>query len=245
MGLYCDLDELLNESDVEQKFIYQFLSQPSPMGLGFESNEIFTKIDLRRVTIGKGKSQKIYYPDYVVSIRGIPVLVLEAKKTTEDLNKAYSEARMYATEINSKFEHGVNVNIIIMVSNGAETWAGYYDTAEPLLKLMFDDFNIEGVKFSNLIDFCSKEKLSQYADQLYKERRGKARFITPVSSLGGRLVQNEELDQNAFGSTLVFENSKIFDPETEEEKCVIVDNAYIPSAKREQHAEPIYKEIRK
>ena len=245
MGLYCDLDELLNESDVEQKFIYQFLSQPSPMGLGFESNEIFTKIDLRRVTIGKGKSQKIYYPDYVVSIRGIPVLVLEAKKTTEDLNIAYSEARMYATEINSKFEHGVNVNIIIMVSNGAETWAGYYDTAEPLLKLMFDDFNIEGVKFSNLIDFCSKEKLSQYADQLYKERRGKARFITPVSSLGGRLVQNEELDQNAFGSTLVFENSKIFDPETEEEKCVIVDNAYIPSAKREQHAEPIYKEIRK
>ena len=51
--------------------------------------------------------------------------------------------------------------------------------------------------------------------------------------------------ENSFGRTLVFENRNIFDPETENDRSIIVENAYIPSAKREQHAEPMYKEIRR
>ena len=245
MGLYCDIDDLHNESDVEQKFIYHFLSMDPPMGLGFSSGEILTKADLRKITIGKGNSKKIYYPDYVVSIRGVPVFVLEAKKPKENLETAYSEARLYATEINSQFRHNLNVCGLIMVSNGNETWAGYSDTNEPSIKITFDEFNVENVEFNKLLNLCSKKVLKEYADQPYKDKKGKAFFKTPVSNLGGRQVQNEELEENAFGRTLVFENSKVFDPETEEDRYVIVDNAYIPSAKREQHAEPIYKEIRK
>lgn len=245
MGLYCNIDDLHNESDVEQKFIYHFLSMDPPMGLGYSSGEILTKADLRKITIGKGNSQKIYYPDYVVSIRGVPVFVLEAKKPKENLETAYSEARLYASEINSQFRHNLNVCGLILVSNGNETWAGYSDTNEPFIKVTFNEFDVENVEFNKLLNFCSKQVLKEYADQPYKDKRGKAFFKTPVSNLGGRQVQNEELEENAFGRTLVFENSKVFDPETEEDRYVIVDNAYIPSAKREQHAEPIYKEIRK
>ena len=245
MGLYCDINDLNNESDVEQKFIIRFLSTKSPIGLGFESSEILTKANLRTVYIGKGQSKKVYYPDYIISIRGIPLLVLEAKKPGENLENAYSEARLYASEINSRFDHNVNACRIIIVSNGLETWAGYSDTDTPEFKLTFDDFNTENVQYSKLLDFCSRRALACYADQPYIENRGKAYFNTPVTYIGGKMVQNENIEQNAFGRTLIFENDKVFDPISEEDKCSIVNNAYVPSARREQHAEPIYKAIRK
>ena len=245
MGLYCDINELNNESDVEQKFIIKFLTMDFPLGLGFDSSEILTKANLRTVFIGKGQNKKVYYPDYIISIRGIPLFVLEAKKPGENLENAYSEARLYAAEINSRFEHNVNACRLILVSNGSETWAGYSDTDTPKLKLSFDDFNTENVKYSNLLDFCSRSVLESHANQPYVNKRGKAFFNSPVTYIGGKMVQNENIEQNAFGRSLIFENDKIFDPKSEDDRRAIISNAYVPSARREQHAEPIYKEIRK
>lgn len=245
MPLFCEYSSLVSESDVEQKLIYPFLTAEAPMGLALEDSEILTKSRLKQKIIGKGKSQKYYYPDYMVEIRGIPVLVIEAKKPDENLEAAFSEARLYAEEINASFPHNINVCQFIIVCSGTETWVGYSDQAEPILRLSFDDFAIENVKYVKLLDFCSKEKLQELANAPYKEARGKKEFKTPVSQLGGKRVQNEELEENSFGRTFVLENRTIFDPETEEERGVIVENAYITSAKREQHAEPIYKEIRK
>ncbi len=245
MPLYCDFASLITESDVEQKFIYPFLTSKSPIGLSLDNSKILTKSLLRRKSIGKGQSQKYYFPDYLVSIRGIPILVIEAKKPTEDLVDAYSEARLYAEEINAGFPHNVNVCQLVIVSNGAETWAGYADHAEPEIKLSFDDFNIENAKYTDLIEFCARHKLEDLADKPYINARGKAIFNTPVSQLGGKRVQNEELEENSFGRTFVLENRTIFDPETEEDRRIIVENAYVASAKREQHIEPLYKEIRK
>ena len=113
------------------------------------------------------------------------------------------------------------------------------------MHLSFDDFSIENVNYSALLEFCSKNKLEEIAKKPYINARGKSQFNTPVSQLGGKRVQNEELEENSFGRTFVFENRNIFDPETEEERNIIVENAYIPSTKREQHIEPMYKEIRK
>ena len=44
-----------------------------------------------------------YAMNYMVEIREIPVLVIEAKKSDENLEEAYSEARLYAEEINECF----------------------------------------------------------------------------------------------------------------------------------------------
>lgn len=245
MPLFCEYSSLVTESDVEQKFIYPFLTAEASIGLALEDSEILTKNRLKQKVIGKGKTQKYYYPDYLIEIRGIPVLVIEAKKPDENLEVAYSEARLYAEEINANFPHSINVCQFIMVCSGTETWVGYSDQAEPILRLNFDDFAIENVKYVKLLDFCDKQKLQELANTPYKETRGKTVFNTPVSRLGGKRVQNEELEENSFGRTFVLENRTIFDPETEEERGIIVENAYITSAKREQHAEPIYKEIRK
>ena len=244
MSLYCDLAALKTESDVEQKFIYPFLSSSHPLGLGYSPSDILTKHILRQHLIGKGR-QKYYYPDYLITLRGIPLIVVEAKSPGEDLETAYSEARLYCAEINAVFPHNVNVCSRIIVSNGVETWAGFSDDATPIFKIEYGMFVLEGKSFVDLVKFCSKEDLVQYANYPYINMRGKARFSSPVSALGGSRVQDEELVENTYGRTLVFENRNIFDPDTESDKIDIVANAYITSAKRDQHIEPLYKEIRK
>ena len=85
MALYCELASLVTESDVEQKFIYPFLKTSAPIGLGLKDAEILTKQVLRRKIIDKGQKQKYYFPDYLITIRGIPILVVEAKSPDEPL----------------------------------------------------------------------------------------------------------------------------------------------------------------
>ena len=89
----CQLDELHNESDVEQKFIWPMLTEALPRGFGFSSVEIRTKANLRQLVIGKRESAKLYYPDYVILISGLPVAVVEAKPPGDKLDDAYREAR--------------------------------------------------------------------------------------------------------------------------------------------------------
>ena len=95
------------------------------------------------------------------------------------------------------------------------------------------------------MSFCSRTVLSKITNKLYADIRGNSKYYSPVSLLGGQRVQNEEMVENSFGRTFVFENKAIFDPETEIERAKIVRNAYISSQKREQHAEPIFKEIKR
>ena len=244
MTLYCEYSSLQTESDVEQKFLYQFLSNSYPLGLGFKPSDIQTKNVLRQHLVGKGK-QKYYYPDYLISMRGIPLIVVEAKAPNEDLGKAFAEARLYAEEVNALFPHKINVCDRIIVCSGTETWAGYSDQGEPALRVKFEEFSTENKNYADLLNFCSKEELMKIANKPYIEARGKAKFSTPVSCLGGKRVQDEELVENTYGRTLVFENRNIFDPETEEDRVEIVRNAYISSAKREQHIEPMFREIKK
>ena len=245
MALFCEKSSLVTESDVEQKLIYAFLTAPIPMGFGLNDTQILTKHILRQQLIGKGQKQKYYFPDYLISIRGIPVCVVEAKKPEEGLENAFAEARLYATEVNATFPHRINSCKYIIVCNGNETWAGYFDQAEPVIKLSFEDFSTENHEYVDFLDFCSLEKMTAIANQPYINIRGNSHYNTPVSQLKGKRVQNETIQDNAFGRTFIIENRTIFDPQTEEDRSIIVDNAYISSAKREQHIDPIYKEIRK
>jgi len=245
MALYCELDSLKTESDVEQKFIYQFLSSEQPIGLGLKDAEILTKHLLKKRIIDKGQKQQYYYPDYLITIRGIPSLVVEAKAPNVSLAQGYSEARLYAQEVNASYSHKLNTCQFILASNGKETWFGYFDQAEPIMKLDYSDFSTENKLFCDLVSHCSRRALLSLANKLYADSRGNAKFSSPVSMLGGKRVQNEEMVENSFGRILVLENRAIFDPETEEDRAAIVENAYIASPKREQHVDPIYKEIKR
>jgi hypothetical protein len=92
--MYCSLDDLRTESDVEQKFLWPLLTTAIPIGAGFTSADILTKVSIRRLEIGKGTTRKLYFPDYMVVLGGLPTMVVEAKAPGQPLDQALDEARL-------------------------------------------------------------------------------------------------------------------------------------------------------
>ena len=244
-NLYCDIENIHNESDVEQKFLYKFLSSDFPIGLNFSEAEIDTKKSIKAYTINKGKSQKTYIPDYIISVSGIPLVIVEAKAPDVQLDEAFAEAQLYAGQINNQFAHKINPCKHIIVSNSIETWFGYYDSDTPETIMKFDDFKVDNFLFCKVRDSYSKPTLSLIPNEIYKKDRANAFYKSPVASFGGKRAINEELISNDFGNALISDYRSIFDPDTEEDRFNIVKNAYVISKKREQHIEPIYREIKK
>ena len=80
--------QIITESDVEQKFIYSLLTNPSPLGLGYLDSDIRTKNDIRKILIDKGSKSKLYFPDYAIIINGLPLIIVEAKSPEEDIEEA-------------------------------------------------------------------------------------------------------------------------------------------------------------
>jgi hypothetical protein len=59
--MFCTKEELLNESDVEHKFIWPLLTAALPNGLGYSSVDIRSKPDIRKLRIDKGKNNEKLY----------------------------------------------------------------------------------------------------------------------------------------------------------------------------------------
>jgi hypothetical protein len=70
------------------------------------------------------------------------------------------------------------------------------------------------------------------------------KYYRPTSLLGGSSVRNEEIGHNSFGAKIALEYRHLFNPASRAERAYIVKNAYVPSKRREQYAEPIDKFIR-
>ncbi|MEP1781633.1 type I restriction endonuclease [Reichenbachiella sp.] len=238
------IENVLTESDVEQKLISPLLIAQSPLGLGFSYSDFRTKPDLRKLRIGKGSSLKVYYPDYVVVKSGFPLIVIEAKRPGEDLEEAFREGRMYAAELNSEFEHDLNPCRKIIVSDGKRIFAGFWDSDVPIHKFDSDNYSSSDIKFSAFVDFACNETLLKELDELNKKLRKGKRFHKPTRMLGGKTVQNEELVPNSFGTTISLEFRNLFNPNTREERIDVVRNAYVKSRARLKHVDPIEKIIR-
>ena len=171
--MFCSLEELHTESDVEQKLLWPLLTTGVPNGTGLVSADILTKLSIRRLEIGKGSSRKLYYPDYMVVIAGLPVLVIEAKAPGESVEQALAEARLYATELNALFPSGINPCTRIVACNGAELLSAPVDTADHDIKLKHSDISVGSALYAQLIDKCRRAVLQKHADEI------RARFRNP------------------------------------------------------------------
>lgn len=235
--------ELENESDVEQKFLYPFLTESEPIGLGLPSAVIQTKSNIRRLTIGKGSDQKSYYPDYLVVNMGFPLVVIEAKHPTEPLEEAYREARLYAAEINALFSHGTSPAQFVIASNGVELWYGYADQAEPIARTRCDGLGAYSPDVARLLELVGWKRLKALSVEIARQTRSSELF-KPRRLLGGLGRQNEEVGQNSFGATLTTIISSVFNPTTREERALVARDAYVPSKRRERYIDPIDRVIR-
>jgi hypothetical protein len=141
--MFCSLDELVTESDVEQKLLWPLLTTGVPNGAGLLAADILTKLSIRRLEVGKGTSKKLYYPDYMVVLAGLPVLVVEAKAPGESVEQGLSEARLYGTELNALFPSGINPCTRVVACNGHELQSAHVDTADPDVQLKHSDISAE------------------------------------------------------------------------------------------------------
>jgi len=235
---------LVSESDVEQKVILPLITNDEPEGLGYSNIYFQTKNDLRRLNIDKGISGKVYFPDYIVLIDGIPLVVIEAKRPLEDLNIAYHEARLYATELNSFFKTNVNPCQHILVTDGLKLLAGKWDNKNPDIAIEVSDWNSANENFGKLIDRLGFKNLQKEADGFRELIRTNIYYRKPLHLLGGKNIQNRQI-KNTFGETISIQYRHLFNPEFEAERTDVVKNAYVKVDKHLSHVDPIDKIIRK
>ncbi|MBS1799548.1 MAG: S1 RNA-binding domain-containing protein [Acidobacteria bacterium] len=238
-----DFFTLVNESDVEQKLVYPLLVADPPFGFGIPANEILTKLNIKRLTIGKGSDKKSYFPDYLLLIGGIPLAVIEAKAPGEDVDNAFREARLYAAEVNAIFRSGANPLMKVLATNGERWLAGSWDHDKPAIDMSFAELSPSSVKMGQLHELLDNTSLSRdYAkvsaavkpSHMYKPRR----------MIGGLAIQEEEIGHNTFGATISAEFANIFNPASIEDRIRIAKEGYIASRRRQRYVDPIDKVIR-
>ena len=192
MSEYLIKEDLLStEGDVELKLITPLLVNPEPVGLGYSSSDIQSKINLRKLKINKGAKTQSYYPDFILSINGIPVVVIEAKKPNEDLDEAFRQASLYASEINRFFQNNLNPCELIFATDGIKLVAGYWDDAKPKFEIPLQEWVLTNDAFSLFCADFAKSKVEKKANQIRKAIRTDASFKNPLLLLGGKYIQNQ------------------------------------------------------
>ena len=241
--MFPPLTDFRTESDVEQKLMLPLLTTAYPEGLGYSIADVLTKLNIRRLEIGKGQSRKLYYPDYIVMLAGLPVMVIEVKNVGESLDTGLDEARLYAHEINSQFPYSINPCIRIMACNGEAICTALHDTATPDFCALHSELNSVSANFAKLMEACAKRTLYTHADSLRRRLKPK-QYERAVALIGGHTFQTEELPQNAFGATISGDYGHIFNPKTREDRALIAKEAYIGSTRQQRYVEPIDRLIR-
>ncbi|OWV90685.1 hypothetical protein ATY78_16495 [Rhizobium sp. R635] len=234
---------LHNESDVEQKLLYPLLAADMPTGLAHDPADIHTKANVRKFIIGKGSDQKSYFPDYIIARSGFPIVVAEAKAPGSDLGEAYREARLYAAELNSQFDSGVQPISKLIATDGLSLHAGPADHAEPKYVLRLEDLDIYNDTFAKFAAEFSAHAVDAAFSSLLPLVRTK-RFWKPRKLVGGVAFQREEVGMNSFGATISADFSHIFNPLTLEDRNFVARHGYISSKRRERYIEPIDRIIR-
>lgn len=241
---YIDNKFLLTESDVEQKIIWPLLTNQEPLGLGYNETHIQTKLSLKKLLIEKRQKTKLFYPDYLILIEGLPLVVVEAKKPNDDLEEAFREARLYSLEINALYKKELNPCKLIIATDGLRLIAGSWDCKTPQIDIEINDWVSTNESFSNFIDLFSFRTIKKSASQIRKELRKNVIFSKPTHLLGGKHIQNQ-LIKNSFGETISIQYRHLFNPSEESERTDIVRNAYVKVQKHMSHVNPIDRLIRK
>ena len=235
--MFCDLEDLSNEADVEQKFLWPLLTSDLQSGLGYLPEDIRCKPSLKKLMLVKG-SQKVYHPDYVVVLAGIPILIVEAKSPTAGAIEAIKEARLYATELNSSFPTGINPCRRIITSNGKTTATAPVDNVDPDMVLEFEDVNPTSQQYDQFINLLCRGAMQTIADDI-RDALTTRPLVTALQYVGGQTIRNEDVGYNTFGSKLAIEYRHVFNPESRSERSHIVRNAYVTSRRRDRYVDEI------
>lgn len=220
-----DNDFLKTESDVEQKVLYPLLNKV----LGYSESEIKTKYYIPKYDIGKRAGKKYgYYPDYLVTLAGLPCIIIEAKKPDEDITEGYREARLYAAEINSLYPTELNPCKYIISSDGRSILFGQWDDAYATKSITIEDLSasVGSARFFS-VEF-SRDKIFNEAYEL-RMKLYPARFYKPLRFVGGESRQNASISMNTFASDLTPLLRRYFDPDETKWSEEVLEKGYCSS----------------
>ncbi len=234
---------MLNESDVEQKFIYPLLISPAPYGFGIDKSVIHTKQNIRKLRIGKGSEAKIYFPDYLIVKGGFPIVIGEAKTPGSDLREAFREGRLYAAELNATFPAGLNPLTRLFSTDGLWLFAGYADQAEPTIIAHYDQISTYSPQMSELHHLFGSVELEKAAKILYSLFKP-SKWTKARLRVGGMATQLEEVSLNSFGSTISADFAHVFNPTSRQDRVKIARDGYVNSARKQRYVGSIDRVIR-
>jgi len=160
-NLFCEKEDLRNESDVEQFFVIRLLKN-----LGYKDANILTKQSIPAHYIGKGQKRKLHIPDYQLQIGKTPVLIVEAKNPSDQVDNYISEAQDYAMVVNRDFV-GSNPIQFVLVSNGLVTKLAKVDENKILVALQFEEFSDNNSKYQKLKDMISYNQIKKSSSAKY------------------------------------------------------------------------------
>ena len=227
-----------SESDAEQKAILPLLTSGFPNGLAYDLDDIYTKNSVRGLVIDKGRSKKNYFPDFIITRHGIPMIVVEAKAPGEDLVEALREARLYANELNSGFGRQADPVKYVMASDGQSLIAGYANSNVPLYEIPANRWSAVDVEFNKFLEVFSSDNIGAWYKEIVRDIRP-TRFWKPRKMVGGISAQDEEVGLNSYGISIKSDFRELFAPSTLEEREVIARKCYIPSKRRERYVDTI------
>ena len=129
---FCRSRDLSNEASVESFFVLRLLKD-----LGYDDADIKTKASIQSLKIPRGRKREDYKPDYILSCRGRPRWLIDAKGTQEDIEDYTYQCAGYALLINRKYRD--RPCRFYMLTNGLLTRIYAWDQEDPTLSLRFAD----------------------------------------------------------------------------------------------------------
>jgi hypothetical protein len=140
---------------------------------------------------------------------------------------AYSEARLYALEINSGFPSGLNPCCRIIATNGLKLLAGNWDS-EPLIRLEVQELEVGTANFDQFLSLASDSVLSKIAEKISEEIKVKD-FKRPIHQGAGQTLILSRIEPNTFAADLTPVLRKYFSSQDHAKDQDIYSRAYVSS----------------
>jgi len=192
-NLYCEKTTLVNEAAVEHFFVAPLLRD-----LGYANRQIKTKQSISSLTVSLGGSKSIKYkPDYVLTFRGKPKWLFDAKSPEEDIENWIPQCSGYCLRINQQFPEENPVQHF-MLSNGLKTSVYAWDHSESLIDLEFADFEHGNPKYEQLKKLLgadaisSSKKANETDDAMFRIARPSAQVAKQLFSQCHKVIWKSE-----------------------------------------------------
>lgn len=201
-----------------------------------------TKASIRGLTINKPPTSENHYPDAIIRILNIPFVVIEAKHPAKDIEQAIKEGVLYASQLNSLWEHGFNPVHFVIAINGNKVSVCKSNSQSPKWELDFEEISLATKKFETFIEELNRSSLHRIAES-YVSKSQSPNIFCPLKRFGeaGRV---SEVFINYLGGAFLSEFDGILSPITYEDRLYIVKKAYIPTKSRQRHQNEIDRAIR-